>query len=616
MMVARRTGLVKPARHRLMLRWTVAIALAALIALPGSNFVDAAAALTPDLPSTQPVGTAITWTAMPDAGSGIYQFSVQQDSGPFLVVRDFSPASSFVWTPIEEGAYKVRVKIKPAWGTDANAEVIVPYEITTRVSGNTAVITPTEHPLVALYSAPPCESGNARIEFRVMSEPFWQATNWKPCQEGKSANVYVAGMRAETTYEMRHVRISGPTTEASPPTQFTTGKPTRSFPSFNVVDPIDARTSLADDVIFNSTLSVFRPQLTFPVATDRFGRVIWYYDKLLWTENKSFAYATQIINGGTALILASCCERNGNLLYEIDLAGNTVRQTNLTRVNEQLAARGQDIIRGFHHDAVRFPNGHTLVLGMIQRTVPQGELPAFPTMGDMVIALDQNLQVAWTWNAFEKLDVDRAAVLRENCLVAYGSACPASTVLARDWLHSNKISYSPSDGNLIISMRHQDWIVKVDYRNGTGTGDVLWRLGRGGDFKVEPADPSNWFSHQHDAVYVGPNQIAVFDNGNTRCAPTGPILPGCHSRGQVLELNENLRTATLQLNADLGGYSERQGSAQKLTNGNFFFLSGYELPGRPSARAVEVGPNGSPNFVLRVDDSTYRAYAMKSLYVP
>ncbi len=33
-------------------------------------------------------------------------------------------------------------------------------------------------------------------------------------------------------------------------------------------------------------------------------------------------------------------------------------------------------------------------------------------------------------------------------------------------------------------MRNQSWILKIDYANGTGTGNVLWKLGQDGDFTL------------------------------------------------------------------------------------------------------------------------------------
>ena len=47
-----------------------------------------------------------------------------------------------------------------------------------------------------------------------------------------------------------------------------------------------------------------------------------------------------------------------------------------------------------------------------------------------------------------------------------------------DWTHSNAIVYNPADGNLMLSIRHQSWIVGIDYRDGAGAGDVLWVPGK------------------------------------------------------------------------------------------------------------------------------------------
>jgi hypothetical protein len=51
-------------------------------------------------------------------------------------------------------------------------------------------------------------------------------------------------------------------------------------------------------------------------------------------------------------------------------------------------------------------------------------------------------------------------------------------------------SLSPADGDLVLSIRHQDWVIKIDYRNGAGDGPVVWRLGADGDFAVNSTDPN------------------------------------------------------------------------------------------------------------------------------
>src|SRR5206468_12476360 len=121
----------------------------------------------------------------------------------------------------------------------------------------------------------------------------------------------------------------------------------------------------------------------------------------------------------------------------------------------------------------------------------------------------------------------------------------------------------------------QDWVLKIDYRNGEGDGHVLWRLGQGGDFTVNSTDANPWFSHQHNAHYIDDSTLVLFDNGNTRRASD----PNAHSRGQVWTLDEQTMTATLVVNADLGNYSNAFGAAARLSNGDYSFTSGR--PGQP-----------------------------------
>src|SRR6516165_667769 len=95
------------------------------------------------------------------------------------------------------------------------------------------------------------------------------------------------------------------------------------------------------------------------VATDLAGRVEWYYDPV--ASSLSYIFATSLAQGGTLLLLgmSSTADASTDVVREVDLAGNTLRETNLDAVNAQLAARGQPPITTFHHDAQRLPNGST-----------------------------------------------------------------------------------------------------------------------------------------------------------------------------------------------------------------------------------------------------------------
>src|SRR5262245_41452896 len=122
-----------------------------------------------------------------------------------------------------------------------------------------------------------------------------------------------------------------------------------------------------------------------------------------------------------------------------------------------------------------------------------------------------------------------------------------------------------------------------------------------------------WFSHQHNAHYIDDHTLILFDNGNTRRATD----PNAHSRGQVWTLDETSMTATLVLNVDLGNYSFRLGSAQRLSNGNYSFMSGSQgevPPPSQFAQTIEVLPNGTPSYVLEFVSLEYRSYRTRTLY--
>ena len=184
--------------------------------------------------------------------------------------------------------------------------------------------------------------------------------------------------------------------------------------------------------------------------------------------------------------------------------------------------------------------------------------------GDVIIDLDQNHKPVWLWSEFDHLDVNR------------------HPFMFPDWTHTNSIVYSPDDKDLIISMRHQFWVIKVDYNNGQGTGDIVWKLGFQGDFTLQNGtDPIDWFYAQHDANVASSNssgvfQLTMFDNGNNRILDTTGTACGtttaCASRVPILQLDESAKTATIEWVNNLSPvFSFFGGNSELLTNGNVEF---------------------------------------------
>jgi arylsulfate sulfotransferase len=564
--------------------------------------------LTPSTPSPQLVGELVVWTttAANCGDAPVYQYKVAITSAnpKFRMARDFSLANTLAWGPLQEGSYAVMVTVKSSFGSGDSTSAVVWDEIHSLVTGGQAVVTPTLNPLVALYSVPPCDDGSIYVKFRPVSDTNdlpWKTTNTLTCAHGQSRNFPVAGMLANTPYEMAHVTSDG---SLSASLFFTTGTPPPSldFPSFVVRRPPGRNSDLSQDMIYHNFTARPQPNAVNLVATDLLGRVEWYSDPL--QSGLSNGAPGVLEPGGTIFFLGrdSYRTRGFNVLREIDLAGNPLRETNIDAVNAQLSAKGQGIIYGFHHEILRLPNGNIATLGWNLRTVDISGTPT-PYAGQLLMVLDKDFQVVWTWDAFDHLDVNRGPILGDVCS---GAPCPIPGAV--DWLHANSIAWSAEDSNLLISLRHQAWEIKIDYNLGAGDGHVIWRLGKDGDFAVASTDPSPWFSYQHNVHYLDKKTLLLFDNGNVRCVG----VRKCHSRGQTWTIDEKTMMATSKLNVDLGNFSSALGSAERLPNGNFVFTLG--ALGTGNALSMEVSPDGRKDYVMQGGALEYRSYRMAGLY--
>jgi hypothetical protein len=346
------------------------------------------------------------------------------------------------------------------------------------------------------------------------------------------------------------------------------------------------------------------------IATDLNGQVIWF-------NPFPQTYATSVDAGGFVWGFIENFDRpvEEQAIRKVDLLGRTVLETNAWRVNEQLAEMGKRAISGFHHEVRTLSDGRVVALAVVEQLVTDVQGPGtVDVLGDMIIVFDANLQVVWTWDTFDHLDLTRMAIFREVCPPG-GGGCPPFYLapVANDWTHGNSVHETP-DGHLLFSARHQDWLIKIDYANGAGDGHVLWRLGKDGDFRLVGSDASAWFSHQHDGNFESANRVLVFDNGNARVRAANGAG---HSAGQVLQLDEQNRTATLVLNADLGVFAQAVGSAQRLQNGNYHFLAGFvPAPGGLTAYAQEINRSGMIVSSVTADTLIYRSFRMTDLYTP
>ncbi len=586
--------------------------------------------LSPSTPSPAPLNTNITWTATIMGGQQghtyDYQFSAALQ-GQQQIVRDFQLPNTFVWVPwTVEGTYVVTVVVR-----DITSQPYIVYSPVSQqyvllpivtAPGGSAVNT-TNHPLVALFSAGPCTVGHSiRVRFNQDGSQASSTTNPVPCSSS-SANFLVAGMLPATDYQMHWEEYSNTYFNAGPTLNFTPGRLPNNFPvneKMMVNIPPTGHDADFPVVIFHLIPSIGQIFVYWPAATDLSGNIIWYHN--------GEALLTRMETGGNYFTMSYTA------LAEWDLAGNQTLGTNLEIINEQLTAKGYPNLTGLNnHETRRLPNGNLLLLGSHDETstMYQGGTQQNPVdiLGDMILVLDHNMQLLWAWDSFAHQDLSREATLDDLCY-HLSEGCPPfnqNFITANDWTHANAAQLT-ADGNILLSERDQDWVLKVNYGNGQGNGAVLWRMGPYGDFTVlNPpqngcGDPQvfPWFTHQHDPAFQTQTGITetltVFDDGNTRHEQCG----SGNSRGMVLSVAEPQRTVYIQLLADLGQYSVALGSAQLLAAppDPLFASFGNGLLYLPAdaAESDETDLSGHLVYQLQASQWSYRTYRARDLYTP
>lgn len=481
-------------------------------------------------------------------------------------------------------------------------------------------VTHTNNPLVAQYSMLVPDGGSVKIEFGPdTSYPLDTWTQNAP-SGGGPVNILVAGMRASSTYHMRAMVAlpDGQQFQDVDHTFQTGALPANRIPAITVSQPGTLAPNSGVELLDLVNAAGVTGNPLQAVVTDLNGNVIWYYDIDPDGSTGALPFPIKLLPNGHFLINATPAGSGGTggpgVLLEIDLAGNIIRSMTSAELASRLVTAGFNLVpHAMHHDFLLLPNGHLIIL--VDHTKDFTDLPGYPgttsVLGDALIELDQNWQPVWVWDTFDHLDVNRHPL-----------AFP-------DWTHANALIYSPDDGDLLLSMRDQSWVIKIDYQDGKGTGDILWRLGYQGDFTLASGGaPAAWPYGQHDIELTSVNSsgtfdLSMFDNGWIRimdgsgdqCGASGQ--PACYSRAVVFQVDEATRTASVIWQDSNLPYSLALGSVRFQTNGDVEFDEGF-LPASPWKAVVqEVTHEISPQLVwqLEVDDQpSYRAFRLPSLY--
>ena len=402
-----------------------------------------------------------------------------------------------------------------------------------------------------------------------------------------------AGMRALETYQLEFVFFDEAGQVAGTATQdFTTGALPLMTPPNVVMSTMEA-----DDGVLTlfgaapKTLSTPGEILDEPlvVAVDRSGEVVWYLEnpgiqavfapRDLWMRDDGTFMA---LTPGGALVA--------------DLAGEVV---------QKIRSPDPDIY--FHHDIIDLPQGGFATLGGVRRyaEVPQlgGEVLL---REDQIIELDEDGEIVWQWSTFEHLDTTRfPGPLSLNPLSGSGLEP------LYDWTHANAVQYLPSDNTYLISLRHQNWVLKVSRE----TGEVVWRLGPEGDFELLDGEeaPAQWFYNQHNPGVYEDGVLTLYDNGNER-----PGTDERYTRVVSYALDETAMTATQVWSSVTPNYMSFLGGVEPSATGDWLIAAGGNRDEAVPAEIYEVAANApqTPTWGLSYPTAViYRAHQVPSLYV-
>jgi hypothetical protein len=227
----------------------------------------------------------------------------------------------------------------------------------------------------------------------------------------------------------------------------------------------------------------------------------------------------------------------GDASYEVDMLGNNVEVIPLSPGIE------------ISHDLFRTAYGSFLTLGKQPYTEPRyptseddPQAPPAPAQigADVPLELAPDGSPLNSWPLVDRIDTTR---------IGYNSVATTTTGGAKDWSHANAIAHDPRDDSILVSLRHQDAVLKISRY----TGKLLWILGTHANWKPEyepylltpVGSPFAWQYHQHAVEVTRSGTYLLFDNGNYRASPFDGNTPvediDNHSRAVEYAVDEDTR---------------------------------------------------------------------------
>ena len=256
--------------------------------------------------------------------------------------------------------------------------------------------------------------------------------------------------------------------------------------------------------------NMFATRWSMLVALDEDGEVVWYYK-----HDSRIAGVDRL--------------PNGNLFFnqvnfqstEIDMLGNVVGSWYAAKRPFGPAPGAIPIdAQSMHHQPHMMPNGNYLAMTANARTFenyyssvtdPEAPRQTVPIVGDRIVEFDKQGNIVWSWNTFDHLDPFRIGY---DAFEPYWDTRGFRNHV--DWTHGNGVCYDHRDNSVIMSLRGQDAIIKVD----KASGEIKWILGPHSGWDAEKqkkllqpvGEDFRWPWHGHNPRVTAEGTIVMYDN--------------------------------------------------------------------------------------------------------
>ncbi|MEO1081715.1 MAG: aryl-sulfate sulfotransferase [Pseudomonadota bacterium] len=281
------------------------------------------------------------------------------------------------------------------------------------------------------------------------------------------------------------------------------------------------------------------------LALDNQGQVVWWY------ESDARTAGIEHLQNGNILM-----HRADFSAVEIDLLGFTRNQYYAENRPfpvpdnpDAIAIKGHQTL---HHQPYQLPNGDFLSFTanayLIEDYYTSDSDPAAPrkdqmVMADTVIQFSPAGDQVWTWNTMDYLDPFRIGY---DTFWAYWWVRGFDRHV--DWTHANGVSYDENDDSVLISLRNQSAVLKIDRQS----GDIKWILGRHDNWPerlqdklLTPVGELLWPAYQHNPRITHRGSVILFDNrahgGALAFEERQPVSEG-FSRGVEYVVDEEAMT--------------------------------------------------------------------------